>query len=141
MKARWFDNGVPVAVDTRTPVDDIEPEPRPERPVDLLQVVERVAGTFVRGNPRVTALAWRVLLGAQIDSMRKCARRAGCTAAAISHRAGMLAREFGIRPREPRLRQMRRSLALQAWAKKRRGRMAATPPPGEDRPVGAERST
>lgn len=141
MMALWYENGAPVAVDTRTPIDDIEPEPQPQRPVELLKVVERVAGTFVRGNPRVTALAWRFLLGAEIASMHKCARRAGCTAAAVSHRAGMLAREFGLRPREPRLRQMRRSLALQAWERKRRGRIAATPPPGKDRPVGAERPT
>ncbi|HPA20526.1 MAG TPA: hypothetical protein PLU30_22435 [Verrucomicrobiae bacterium] len=141
MKPLWYENGAPVAADNRTPVDEIEPEPQPRRAIDLLRVVERVAGTFVRGNPRVTLLAWRVVLGAECDSMRKCAARAGCTAAAISHRAGVLAREFGLRPRGPRLREMRRGLALQAWERRRRGRTATTPPPGMDHPMGTEGST
>lgn len=119
MRELWYENGAPIIVSHQTPIDEIEPERVPARRIEMLRVVERVAATFARGNPKITALAWRFLLGAELNSMRKCAARAGCTAAAISHRASILAREFGLRQRDASTRERMRRGAVRAWKRKR----------------------
>jgi len=97
----WFDqDGRPAAVDTTHPVDLLEPEDtQPERGTpSLITVVDAVARTFFTGDPRITLVAWRILLGDEWASIRACARRAGCTAAAISRRLAILSRQFNQRP-------------------------------------------
>ena len=93
----WFDqDGRPAAVDMTHPVDLLEPEDtQPERDnISLILVVEKVARTFLTGDSKITLIAWRVLLGDEWESIRACARRSGCTAAAISKRVAILSREF-----------------------------------------------
>lgn len=96
----WFDqDGRPTAVDETHPVEVLEPEdPQPERDnLSLILVVEKVARTFLSGDARITLIAWRVLLGDEWESIRACARRSGCTAAAISKRLAILSRQFNQR--------------------------------------------
>jgi hypothetical protein len=93
----WFDqDGRPAAVDMTHPVDLLEPEDtQPERDnISLILVVEKVARTFLTGDSKITLIAWRVLLGDEWESIRACARRSGCTAAAISKRVAILSRQF-----------------------------------------------
>lgn len=131
MNAGYFDDqGARIAVDWRTPVDELEPEDdaRLEAP-SAMTLVERIAATFTRGDSKITELAWRFLLGAESQSMRRCAARAGISFAAISRRARIIAEEFGLRLRDPHVRHMRRDVALAAWRKrKRRARLPDSPP-------------
>jgi hypothetical protein len=107
----WFDqDGRPAAVDTTHPVDLLEPEDtEPERGTPpLITVVEAVARTFFTGDPRITLVAWRILLGDEWDAIRACARRAGCSAAAISKRLAILSRQYKLRPPKKHLRRLTR---------------------------------
>ena len=107
----WFDqDGRPTAVDTTHPVNLLEPEDLPpEREIPaLILVVEKVARTFLTGDARITLVAWRILLGDEWDSIRACARRSGCTAAAISRRLDILSRQFKQRPPRRHLRRLER---------------------------------
>lgn len=107
----WFDdNGMPTAVDFTHPVDLMEPEEEaPERNLPAtIQVVEAVARTFFTGNPKITLVSWRIMLGEDWDSIRACARRAGCTAAAISRRLAILTRQYKRRPPEKHMRRLAR---------------------------------
>jgi hypothetical protein len=93
----WFDqDGRPAAVDMTHPVDLLEPEDEPQErgTPPLITVVEAVARTFFTGDSKITLIAWRVLLGDEWESIRACARRSGCTAAAISKRVAILSRQF-----------------------------------------------
>ncbi len=93
----WFDqDGRPAAVDTTHPVDLLEPQDTTPKYDDIrvILVVEQVARSFLSGDPKITLIAWRVLLGDEWESIRACARRSGCTAAAISKRVAILSREF-----------------------------------------------
>ncbi len=85
-----------------------------------LSIVERIAATFLRGDHKITYLAWWFLLGVEPESMRRCAAREGISCAAISRRARILSEKFGLRPRNPRLRDMRRKIALASWQKRKR---------------------
>ena len=80
MRAFFDDARCPVAVDTTHPVDLLEPEDdgRIGADFDWLNVTEKVADTYLAGDPAVTRIAWRVLLGKEPESIRACARRAGC---------------------------------------------------------------
>jgi hypothetical protein len=100
MKAWFDDNSSLVAVDERLPVDYLEPEEAsPERGLPaMITVVEAVARTFFTGDPKITLVSWRILLGEDWDSIRACARRAGCTAQAISRRLAILSRQLKKRP-------------------------------------------
>jgi hypothetical protein len=96
----WFDqDGRPAVVDTTHPVDILEPESLPmERQTPQLRViVEAVARSFITGDPPITLVAWRILLGDEWESIRACARRSGCSAAAISKRLAILSRQFKLR--------------------------------------------
>jgi hypothetical protein len=107
----WFDqDGRPAAVDITHPVDLLEPDDAAaERDMpSLIVVVEAVARTFFTGDPKITLVAWRVLLGDEWDSIRACARRAECTAAAISRRLAILSRQFKLRPPRMHLRRLTR---------------------------------
>jgi hypothetical protein len=91
----YFDqDGRPTAVDTTLPVDLMEPlEESPDRDLPpLITVVDFVARTFLTGDPRITHIAWRIVLGDEWEALRACARRSGCTAQAISRRVGILSR-------------------------------------------------
>jgi hypothetical protein len=132
----WFDqDGQPAAVDFTHPVDILEPEEAPpDRGVaHTLTLTERIADTFVTGNPEITRIAWRVLLNQEEDSIRACARRAGCTAAAISRRAKILAETFGLPLRRPQIRALRRWLAHESWKTRRRQDTRPTAACDEDR--------
>ena len=107
----WFDqDGRPAAVDTTHPVDLLEPDDETaERDTPaMILVVESVARTFLTGDPRITLVAWRVLLGDEWDSIRACARRSGCTAAAISRRLAILTQQFKMRPPRRHVRRLAR---------------------------------
>jgi hypothetical protein len=117
----YFENGERVAVSWRHPVDDIEPdEPTAPAMPDVLSLVEKVAGTFLRGNPRINVAAWRFLLGVESESMREYARRIGCTAAAISRQVNGIARTFGMPLHGPHLRDARREITRLSWEKRKR---------------------
>ena len=107
----WFDHdGRPAAVDTTHPVDLLEPDvTTPERDTpSMIVIVEAIARTFLTGDPRITLVSWRILLGDEWDAIRACARRAGCTAAAISRRLGILSRQFNLRPPRRHVRRLAR---------------------------------
>jgi len=122
MERTFYDDyGQRITVDHRTPVDDIEPdEPTPRHSPHILTLMEKVAGTFLRGNPRITRVAWQFLLGAQSGSMRRHARDIGCTVAAISRRINTLSREFGMPVHNPHLREQRREITRASWEKRKR---------------------
>ena len=74
----YFDqDGRPTAVDTTHPVELMEPEEEsPDRGMPpLIKVVDFVARTFLAGDPKITHVAWRILLGDEWDAIRACARR------------------------------------------------------------------
>ena len=74
----FYENGNRVPASLHHPVDDIEPDESPAlRVPDLLTLVEKVASTFLRGDPNINRAAWRFVLGAESDSMREYARRIG----------------------------------------------------------------
>ena len=107
----WFDqDGRPAAVDTTHPVDLLEPDDSAaERDTpSLILVVEAVARTFFTGDPKITLVAWRILLGDEWDAIRACARRARCSAAAISKRLAILSRQFNMRPPRRHVRRLSR---------------------------------
>ena len=121
-----------MAVDERHPVDHIEPleESTCCDLHDWLTVTEKVATSYLTGDPAVTRIAWRVLLRKEPESIRACARRAGCTAAAISKRVRILMEQFNLRQTTPRLRKIRRQIACEAWKRKRREEL--NPPAASD---------
>ncbi len=110
----WFDHdGRPTAVDLTHPVDLLEPEAdeEPERGMSRAQfrdLVLHVARTFFTGDPKITVIAWRILDDDAWDSIRACARRAGCSAAAVSRRLKILREYFGLRPSAAHLRRLKR---------------------------------
>jgi hypothetical protein len=109
-------------VDLSHPVDILEPEEAPpDRGVaHTLTLTERIAETYVSGDPAITRIAWRVLLNHEPRSIRACARRAGCTAAAISKRVRILAETFGLRLSRPQVREMRSWVTRESWKTRRR---------------------
>ncbi len=130
MNFAFDDSGERIAVDWRTPVDELEPEEgaRQEAP-SAVTLVERIAATFTRGDSKITALAWRFLLGDEPESMRRCAGRAGVSAAAISRRARILSEAFGLPLRNPHHREQRREIARATGRKKKRRADITGPPP------------
>ncbi len=131
----WFDdNRCPVAVDETHPLDILEPDepaPRSSTP-DMLTMIERIGGTFFHGNPFIIQVSWRILLNKEQNSMRTCAKRIGCTAAAISRRVRLLAEHFGYPISNRRLREMRRMVAKRSWDKKKRREDTRPPAANED---------
>ncbi len=129
----WFDdNGRPTAVDDTHPVDLLEPEATsPARGLpDALTLTERIAESYVTGDPAITRIAWRVLLNQEPASIRACARRAGCTAAAISRRAAILSMQFGLPMPGLHVRSLRRWNERETRKPRRRG--ATRPPAAAD---------
>lgn len=130
MSYAFDDNGERIAVDWRTPVDELEPEETaPRDSSSAITVVEKIAATFTHGDSKITALAWRFLLGDEPESMRRCAARAGISAAAISRRARILSEAFGLPLRNPHHREQRREIARTSWRKKKRRAGLPDPPP------------
>jgi hypothetical protein len=130
----WFDeDSRPVAVDETHPVDFLEPEPEPSArsTPDVLTMIERIGGSFIRGNPFIIQVAWRILLNKESKSMRACARHLGCTPQAISKRVRLLAEKFGYPISDKRLREMRRMVAQRSWAERKR-REDRNPPAASD---------
>ena len=128
----WFDDSR-CTVDETHPVDILEPdEPTPRRNTpDLLILLERIAGTFFRGDPRIAQVSWRILLNRESRSMRACAKKLGCTPQAISKRVRLLAEHFSYPISDRRLREMRRMVAIRSWDKRKR-REATLPPAASD---------
>ena len=64
MQLAFDDNGHRVAVDSNTPLDDIEPLDidRTRAEISLAEVVFRIAASFREGNPLVTASSWLYIL-------------------------------------------------------------------------------
>lgn len=125
----WFsDDCSPTAVDETHPVDVLEPQDMPvDRGLtDTLTLTERIAASYVSGDPAITRIAWRVLLNQEPESIRACARRTGCTAAAISRRVKILAEDFGLPLTRPQVRAMRSWITRESW--KARRREASQPP-------------
>ena len=118
----YYENGCRIAVDHTTPVDVLEPESEPTHRIDadFLTLIEKIASTFLRGDPEVTRIAWRFLLRKEPMSIRACARRAGCSAAAISKRVRILSEEFRLPLSNPKIRELRRHLANQYWEERKR---------------------
>ncbi len=129
----YYENGCRIAVDHTTPVDVLEPESGPTHEIDsdLLTLTEKIASTFLRGDPEVTRIAWRFLLRKEPMSIRACARRAGCSAAAISRRVRILSEQFNLSLSNPKNRELRRMLANEYWEKRKR-REDVNPPAARD---------
>lgn len=125
----YYENGSRVAVDHTTPVDVLEPESEPTHEIDsdFLTLTEKIASTYTRGDPEVTRIAWRFLLRKEPMSIRECARRKGCSAAAISKRVRILSEQCNLPLSNAKLRQLRRDVAERAWEKKKR-REEVNPP-------------
>lgn len=121
----WFDHdGRPTAVDLTHPVDVLEPEDgeEAERVLSAAQfrrLVIRIAQTFFTGEPKITVVAWRIIAGDTWDSIRACARRAGCSAQAVSRRLGIIREDFGLRPPTRHQRSFDRWLAGERFKRKR----------------------
>lgn len=132
MSEVYFDDeGNPTAADCMSPdkvMMDAEEPPIERATPSTLVIMEKVAATFTHGDPTITKLAWRFLLGVEPESMRRCAARAGISFAAISRRARIISEELGMRPRNPQVRNMRREKALASWLKRKRRAGAADPP-------------
>jgi hypothetical protein len=133
MRVYFDEERRPIAVDTTHPIDLLEPDCEPTHHIgcDLLTLTEKVADSYLTGDPAVTRIAWRVLLRKEPESIRACARRAGCTAAAISKRVRILAKQCGLPLNDEKLRELRRQLATRAWQKRKR-REATRPPAAAD---------
>ena len=133
MNTYFDDNGCCIAVDYTTPVDVLEPEVESTRADshDLLTVTERVAASYLTGNPALTRIAWRVLLNKEPESIRACARRAGCSAAAISKRVVILSEQFNVPLTNPHIRAMRSRITRDSWRKRKR-REDTRPPAATD---------
>lgn len=129
----YYESGCRIAVDHTTPVDMLEPESEPTHEIDsdLLTLTEKIASTFLRGDPEVTRIAWRFLLRKEPMSIRACARRAGCSAAAISRRVRILSEQCNLPLSNEKLRQLRRDVAERAWEKRKR-REEVNPPAARD---------
>lgn len=129
----YYENGCRIAVDHTTPVDVLEPESEPTHDIDtdVLTLTEKIAFTYLRGNPEVTRIAWRFLLRKEPMSIRACARRVGCSAAAISKRVRILSEQFNLPLSNPKIRQLRRILASEYWEKRKR-REDVNPPAARD---------
>lgn len=129
----YYENGCRVAVDHTTPVDTLEPETEPTHDVGCMvfTLTEKIALTYTRGDPEVTRIAWRFLLRKEPMSIRECARRKGCSAAAISKRVRILSEEFNLPLSNAKLRQLRRFVAERVWAKRKR-REEVNPPAARD---------
>jgi hypothetical protein len=133
----WFDDDSrPVAVDDTHPVDLLEPEPEPpaRSAPDALTMIERIGGSFIRGNPFIIQVSWRILLNKESKSMRACARKLGCTPQAISKRVRLLAEHFGYPISDRRLREMRRMVAKRSWAERKRREDKCPPAASDDQP-------
>lgn len=130
--AFFDDSGQPVTVDRRTPLDHLEPEvpqetgPRPD--LGLAEIVFRVGASFREGDPRIISAAWQYLLRGDDYSMRRRAAQLGISVAALSKRARLLAESFGIRLDNPHIRELRRRLASEAWARRKRRRADRSQP-------------
>jgi hypothetical protein len=122
----YYENGCRIAVDHKTPIDVLEPESEPAHDIgsDLLTVIESIAATYLRGDPEVTRIAWRFLLNKEPISIRYCASRIGCSAAAISKRVGILSEQFGLPLSNEKIRQLRRDVAKRSWNKRKRREQA-----------------
>lgn len=131
IRTSYYDNGCRIAVDHTTPIDVLEPEPEPTRDIDFLSLTEKVAESYLTGDPAVTRIAWRVLLKKEPSSIRACAARAGCTASAISKRVRILSKQCGLPLNNEKIRDLRRELAKAAW-KKRKRRKDRNPPAARD---------
>jgi len=129
MSHGFDDSGNRIAVDRRTPVDYLEPEEDCKRATPpIVHLVERIADTFTRGDSRITMLVWRVLLGTEPESIRRCAARMGVTAAAISRRARIISETFGLTLRNPHIRERRKEIARRSWENRRRRAKLTDPP-------------
>lgn len=121
----WFDHdGRPTAVDFTHPVELLEPEDceAPERAMSAekyRQLVLQIARTFFTGEPKITVVAWRIIVGDNWESIRACARRVGCTAQAVSRRIGIIREEFGVRPSARQQRRLDRWEAGERFKRKR----------------------
>jgi len=122
--AFFDDSGGKLVVDQRTPVDDIEPLDGDvtRADVNLAEVVFRVGASFREGNPTITAAAWDYMIRGESASMRQKAKRLGFTTAALSRRARILAESFGLKLNDPHIRELRRRLAKEAWARRKKRR-------------------
>ncbi len=133
MNHGFDESGSRIAVDWRTPVDDLEPETDAECDgPPIIHLVERIADTFTRGDSRITMLAWRVVLGTEPESIRRCAARMGITAAAISRRARIISETFGLALRNPHIRERRREITRRSWKARRRRAEVTDPPPASN---------
>ena len=119
--AYYYENGCRIAVDHKTPIDVLESESEPTHDIgrDLLTVIESIAATYLRGDQEITRIAWRFLLSKEPKSMRYCARRIGCSAAAISRRVRILSEQFGLPLSNEKIRQLRRDVAKRSWNKRK----------------------
>ena len=127
----WFDDsGQRVAVDHKNPIDDLEPEADESVRADLklAEIVFRIGATFREGDPKVTCAAWAFLLRGADGSMRRRAKALGVTTAALSKRARILAESFGLDLTDPHIRELRRRLATEAWARRKRRRADRSQP-------------
>ena len=116
----FFEDGRRIGAEFRHPVDELEPETESaEWSVDLYGLVEKVAFSFLTGNPEINSVAWRFLLGKQSGSMREHARRSGCSVAAISRQINRIARLFEMPLHTPHLRAARREITRASWKRRR----------------------
>ena len=122
MNIMFDDHGMPVAVDYTHPVDILEPEePAPERDFTCAPiVVERIARTFFGTDPKITQVAWMIVLDDDSASIRACATRHGCSAAAISKRVKLISREFDLPVRVAHIAALERMERRQTRKGKRR---------------------
>lgn len=134
----WFEHdGRPTAADLTHPVDLLEPEvdDEPERglsPSQFRRLVIRIARTFFTGNPKITLVAWRIISGDTWESIRACARRAGCTAQAVSQRIGIIKSEFGLLPPTTHRKRLDRWLDRDESKRKRQALSRTPAAPDED---------
>ena len=120
----------PISVRLTHPVPEDE---APERGTPaMITIVEAIARSFFTGEAKITLVSWRILLDDEWESIRACARRAGCTAQAISRRVGILARDFGIRPNTRNMRCLDRWVASERFKTIRRE--DRNPPAASDDP-------
>jgi hypothetical protein len=122
-------------VDETHPVDILEPEE--EAPVrstpDAITMIDRIGGSFLRGNPFIIQVAWSFLLNQQSESMQACAKKLGCTRQAISKQVARLANLFGYPvSNRVRLEMRRRVVRKPRTARKRRLEDCNPPAAGDD---------
>jgi hypothetical protein len=130
----YYENGSRIAVDHTTAVDVLEPETEPTHEIDcdLLTLTEKIASTYLRGDPEITRIAWRFLLKKEPMSIRACASRAGCSAAAISKRVRVLSEQCRVPLSNPKIRELRRVLAKQYWEEQKRREDVNLPAASDD---------